>query len=493
MSVFNRPGVSDDFLARAGCHRVSADECVNLYGCRAEGIAIPFRSLDARAIVDDEKPFARVRLDAQTDSQKYHQRAGSGTHIYIPPNFREQPRGSTLVLTEGEFKALALTESRFAAIGLPGIHGAIQKGDGQPRLHPELVEVLEFHQPARVLFLGDSDVVLNSDFAREASKLRKLLFDSKRFAFTREFRVAVCPLNGRKGVDDVRGAMGDEFNSWFTSLVQGAFGVPAKSSPAQIFCALLKREDDPVRAALTSGDDHDQHHIRVKLLQSAGRLQNEPGVMLLLRPLLTDLFNVKDGELNRMIKDAGGDRNQASNKAAKENVQSSQASVVEPWDKPVDGKELLDELRANYRRFMVLPPQADVLLSVWTMHTYLFDEFSYTPYLHVTSPEKECGKSTLGELMNHLCANATTPGGMSAASMFRRIERVRPTLLLDEWDTLSDENRQAALNILNTGFKWNGVYTICVGDEHQDRDFHTFCPKAIFGLSEKKLPVESSP
>jgi putative DNA primase/helicase len=165
-----------------------------------------------------------------------------------------------------------------------------------------------------------------------------------------------------------------------------------------------------------------------------------------------------------------------------------QGSGLEPWADAVDGAALLGELRITYTRFLVLPLLADVLLSVWTLLTYLFEQFSYTPYLHVTSPEKECGKSTLGELMNHLCANATTPGGMSAASMFRRIERVRPTLLLDEWDTLSDENRQAALNVLNTGFKWNGVYTICVGDDHEDRDFHTFCPKAIFGLSEKKLP-----
>ena len=165
-----------------------------------------------------------------------------------------------------------------------------------------------------------------------------------------------------------------------------------------------------------------------------------------------------------------------------------QGGVHEPWPDAVDGAALLDELRATYGRFMVLPPHADILFPVWTEQSYVFDQFSFTPYLHVTSPEKECGKSTLAELMNHLCANATTPGGMSAASMYRRIERARPTLLLDEWDTLSDENRKAALNILNTGFKYNGVYTICVGEDHEDRDFHTFCPKAIFGLSATKLP-----
>ena len=161
---------------------------------------------------------------------------------------------------------------------------------------------------------------------------------------------------------------------------------------------------------------------------------------------------------------------------------------LEAWPEAVDGAALLDEIRVTNNRFIVLPTLADVLLAIWELHTYVFECFGYTPYLHVTSPEKECGKSTLGELMNHLCANATTPGGMSAAAMFRRIESRKPTLLLDEWDTLSDENRQAALNVLNTGFKWNGVYTICDGDDHEVRDFHTFCPKAIFGLAEAKLP-----
>lgn len=126
--------------------------------------------------MDNGKPFARVRLYAPTDSQKYHQRAGSGTHVYIPSNFREQPRGATLILTEGEFKTASLSEAGFCAAGLCGISGAMRNTDGEPKLHDDLLNVLEFHQPAKVLFLGDSDAVLNSDFAREAAKFRKALF-----------------------------------------------------------------------------------------------------------------------------------------------------------------------------------------------------------------------------------------------------------------------------------------------------------------------------
>jgi hypothetical protein len=59
MSAFNRPGVSDDFLARAGCHHVGGDECVQLYGCRAEGIAIPFHTMTGEPIMDNGKPVSR--------------------------------------------------------------------------------------------------------------------------------------------------------------------------------------------------------------------------------------------------------------------------------------------------------------------------------------------------------------------------------------------------------------------------------------------------
>jgi len=64
-------------------------------------------------------------------------------------------------------------------------------------------------------------------------------------------------------------------------------------------------------------------------------------------------------------------------------LQGSDAGIetITPWDHPITGAELLDTLRATYRRFMVLPAYADVLLAVWTLHTYIFDKFSFTPFL----------------------------------------------------------------------------------------------------------------
>lgn len=108
---FNRPGVSDEFLERAGCHHVGHDECARLYGFRAEGIAIPFADVNGSAITDTGRPFARVRLYEATDDQKYHQRPGSGIHVFVPHTFGKSAKSSRLILVEGEFKALALVEA----------------------------------------------------------------------------------------------------------------------------------------------------------------------------------------------------------------------------------------------------------------------------------------------------------------------------------------------------------------------------------------------
>jgi hypothetical protein len=217
-SVFNRPGVSDQFLTQAGCHQVGADECVRLYGFRAEGIAIPFLHANGSPITDNDRPFARVRLYQTTDEQKYHQRPGSGVHIYVPQTFVQSPKFSRLILVEGEFKCLALAEEGYTALGLCGLTGAARtitsaEGERDHALNDELIDLVRMHQPAHVVFLGDADVVLNAQFAIEAAKLRRLFFASKQFQFIERFTVGKLPLAGPKGVDDLRAEQSETFKS----------------------------------------------------------------------------------------------------------------------------------------------------------------------------------------------------------------------------------------------------------------------------------------
>ena len=46
---------------------------------------------------------------------------------------------------------------------------------------------------------------------------------------------------------------------------------------------------------------------------------------------------------------------------------------VVPWDEPVNGTELLDELTATVRRFVVLPNCGAEAMALWILHTYAFE------------------------------------------------------------------------------------------------------------------------
>lgn len=157
--------------------------------------------------------------------------------------------------------------------------------------------------------------------------------------------------------------------------------------------------------------------------------------------------------------------------------------AIEPWPDEVDGVLLLGEIRDCIERYMVLPRHASDVLALWTVHTYVFHVGDYTPYLLVTSPTRECGKSTLLDLLANLAHRAQLTGGITAAALYRRIARLAPTMLLDELDTrLRGDGGELLRGVLNTGFHRSGKITICVGDDHEEKDFATYCPKVLAGI-----------
>jgi hypothetical protein len=124
-------------------------------------------------MVHDGKPFGRIRMDVPNDKQKYHQEYGSPVRAFLSPGLMDFPRGTPLYLIEGEFKALALVEAGFLAVGLGGIYGfGHQKSTV---LLEEIKGVLDHFMPESVHFVGDSDMCTNFQFSDAAIKLHKLI------------------------------------------------------------------------------------------------------------------------------------------------------------------------------------------------------------------------------------------------------------------------------------------------------------------------------
>jgi len=156
----------------------------------------------------------------------------------------------------------------------------------------------------------------------------------------------------------------------------------------------------------------------------------------------------------------------------------------EPWDQPVELSSLLNELLATVRRYLAIAEAAAVSAVLWIVHTYVHDASDTSPLLNITSPTKRCGKSTLIELIATLVPRALTAANVTAASVFRVVDQCRPTLLVDEAETLGKDDQAALRAILNSGHRRaTAVVTRCVGDDYEVRQFSTWCPKVLAAIN----------
>ena len=152
---------------------------------------------------------------------------------------------------------------------------------------------------------------------------------------------------------------------------------------------------------------------------------------------------------------------------------------------------LLEDICHFIRRFVVLSESQVIALALFVMESHIFDRFECAPYLHVTSAEKQCGKTRLLEVLELLVCRPWLTGKITAAALVRKVSADRPTLLLDESDAAfagEKEYSEALRGVLNAGHRRGGRASLCVGKgaEINVVDFDVFCPKVIAGIG--KLP-----
>jgi hypothetical protein len=199
----------------------------------------------------------------------------------------------------------------------------------------------------------------------------------------------------------------------------------------------------------------------------------------------------------------GGQKTEARGLAAgREGRGLAWAEDVEPWEEAVDGQALLDELAGLMRRFVVLPKWGAETLALWVMHTYAFELRDVSTYVGIESPEKRCGKTTLLSVLSELVNRPVVASNISSPAFFRVIEEVRPTLLIDEADTMLRGNEELR-GILNAGYGRKTAFVVRVTPEARSSDggarnpeaaeggsrlvkFSCWCPKAIAAIG--RLP-----
>jgi hypothetical protein len=159
---------------------------------------------------------------------------------------------------------------------------------------------------------------------------------------------------------------------------------------------------------------------------------------------------------------------------------------AEPWHKHVAGDELLTEIATAAAKHLVLPDGGAEIIALWSVFTHCHDWFDISPLLAFTSPTPECGKTTCLTFLAAISHRALSAANITAAALFRAVEKWKPTLLIDEADTFIRESDELR-GIVNSGHQRGNAFVIrTVGDDHEPKRFRTWAPKAIALIG--KLP-----
>lgn len=158
---------------------------------------------------------------------------------------------------------------------------------------------------------------------------------------------------------------------------------------------------------------------------------------------------------------------------------------------PTPAPSIVDEVRAFITDYVSLPDEsyADAL-ALYVLHTHAFSAARTTPYIYITSQGPGSGKTRVMEVLNEVTRNANLVSGMTGPTLFHMIEAIRPTLFLDEVDTIYSGSKNEELRgVLNGGYKHNGkVARVDAKSELGFREFSTFCPKVLAGIDNGQVP-----
>ncbi|MFJ9868427.1 DUF3631 domain-containing protein [Streptomyces sp. NPDC101165] len=166
----------------------------------------------------------------------------------------------------------------------------------------------------------------------------------------------------------------------------------------------------------------------------------------------------------------------------------SEAAVPDP--EPTHGSALLDELRAQIAKFVILPSeQALDAVTLWVAATHLQPAWQHAPRMAVVGPAKRCGKSRLLDVLTETVHEPMLTINTTPAAVFRSITDEPPTLLVDEADTIFGTPKMAEKNeemrgLLNAGHQRNRYVTRVVGNDHTPHKFATFAMAALAGIGD---------
>ena len=152
------------------------------------------------------------------------------------------------------------------------------------------------------------------------------------------------------------------------------------------------------------------------------------------------------------------------------------SNVADYWNK----EQLIKDIEDYIYYYVDIPNEYKTICTYYILLTYLYENFSEVPYLRVLW-DYGSWKSRLLKVISSVCYNAImTTWGTSLSALFRTINNVKGTLMLDEADFGFSWTQSEIIKLLNNGYqKWFPLMR-SDWDRFDVNTYEVFWPKIIW-------------
>ncbi len=156
-----------------------------------------------------------------------------------------------------------------------------------------------------------------------------------------------------------------------------------------------------------------------------------------------------------------------------------------PHSEPQAGEQVFNALYGLVDAYMVIDECYKIAFVLWVIFSYLVGHSQIAPIAWITSPEKQCGKSTLFGLFARVVDRPFTANNITQAVLYRVMEKYRPCLLVDEIDT-SLKDKGELLGIINAGYSRHASITPRINTDNGGAvdTFNAYGAKVFAGIGE---------
>lgn len=145
-----------------------------------------------------------------------------------------------------------------------------------------------------------------------------------------------------------------------------------------------------------------------------------------------------------------------------------------------DEEEILSEVQNFIHKHLDISEVFERIATYYVLFTWLFDKFNEVPYLRAIG-DFGSGKSRFLQAIGILCYKPVFTGGATTPSpIFRIINEVKGTLIIDEADFKFSDMTSEIVKILNTGYQKGMAVLRSEGKgTFEVKAYDVFCPKIV--------------